>query len=392
MIINSILDTDLYKLTMQAFVLAKYPETTVTYTFNNRNKDMKFNKNFLNALHCEIGDFSCLKLKNDEFDYLRAMCPYLPITYLEYLKNFRFNPNDIELDLDDQNQLQLTIKGKWRDTILWEVPLMATISQLYFQAVDTDWNTDQKVQENNANQKAIKLSKNNCLFADFGTRRRRSLRSQIIVVDVMKEYAKFVGTSNVHLAYKFNVKPLGTTAHEMIQATAALESMNHPNRFFMENWAEVYKGSLGTMLPDTYGINSFLKDFTMEKAKLWDSVRHDSGDPYTFTDKIVNHYKQLNIDPLTKTIIFSDGLDVNTAIEINEYCKGKIKCSFGIGTNFTNNFVKINGEKSKPLNMVIKLQTVNGIPVVKLSDTPTKAIGDPTMIKIMKNIHFGEPL
>jgi len=206
----------------------------------------------------------------------------------------------------------------------------------------------------------------------------------------MKNYKGFVGTSNPYLAIIHNVKALGTCAHEAVGAVAALESLNHPNKIFMERWIETYKGSLGTMLPDTYGLTSFLKDFSLEKAKLWDGLRHDSGDPYVFVDRVIEHYKKLGIDPTTKTIIFSDGLDVETAIALNEYCKGKIRCSFGIGTFFTSDFKKVSDPtiKSKAMNMVIKLTMVDNIPVVKLSDSPGKAIGDPKMVEIMMYIHF----
>jgi nicotinate phosphoribosyltransferase len=391
-IIKSLLDTDNYKLSMMWFVLATYPEVDVSYQFNNRSKDMKFTKEAVDEIRNQINLMANLRLQDEEYNFIRDNIPYLPITFRQYLAAYRFNPNQVNLWLDADNQLQLEIQGKWRDTILWEVPLMAIISEVYFKMIDTDWNMSGQIDlaRNNARQ----LCYGGCKYADFGTRRRRNFETQNIVVDQMKKYVEFVGTSNPYLAMKHNVKALGTLAHELVMATAALESMNRPNKFIMENWAKVYQGALGTMLPDTFGIESFLHDFTLDKAKLWDGVRHDSGDPFMFTDKIIKHYKKLRIDPLLKTIIFSDGLNVEKAIQINEYCRGKVGCSFGIGTFFTNNFNRASnlGEISKPLNMVIKLKTVNGIPVVKLSDTPTKAIGDETMVRIMKHIHFGETL
>jgi nicotinate phosphoribosyltransferase len=265
---------------------------------------------------------------------------------------------------------------------------MAIISEVYFKMIDTDWNMDGQIEL--AANKAKLLSDAGCSFADFGSRRRRNFETQDIVVSVMKNYKGFVGTSNPYLAIVHNVKALGTCAHEAIGAVASLESLNRPNKIFMERWSKVYKGSLGTMLPDTFGLDSFLKDFSLEKAKLWDGVRHDSGDPYKFTDKIIAHYKMLGIDPTTKTIIFSDGLNVETAIALNEYCKGKIRCSFGIGTFFTSDFKKVSDltVKSNAMNMVIKLTMIDGIPVVKLSDSPGKAIGDSKMIEIMMYIHF----
>ena len=253
--------------------------------------------------------------------------------------------------------------------------------------MDTDWQMEG--QERVAFTKAKHLSDAGCLFADFGTRRRRNFETQDIVVSTMKQFSHFVGTSNPYLAMKHGVKALGTCAHEAIGAVAALDSMNHPNACFMDKWSDTYEGALGTMLPDTFGTDTCLKDFTLKRAKLWDGVRHDSGDPFLFTDKIIDHYMKLGIDPTTKTIIFSDSLNVETAIKLNKYCKGKIRHSFGIGTFFTSDFMKVSipSLHSSPMNMVIKLVMVNGIPVVKLSDVHTKAIGDTTMIAIMQYIH-----
>lgn len=385
-IIRSILDSDLYKFSMMYWVLSHYPEAEAEYTFNNRSVNMTFTKKAVKIIKKQVKLMSKLKLTDVEYDWLKENLTFLPISYRQYLAAYHFNPNQVLINLVD-GKLNITIKGKWRDTILWEVPLMAIISEVYFKYVDKDWSMDHQI--GNARVKADNLSTSGCLFADFGTRRRRSFETQDIVVAEMKKSKGFVGTSNPYLAMKHNVKALGTCAHEAIGAVAALESLNHPNKIFMERWSETYGGSLGTMLPDTYGLTSFLKDFSLGKAKLWDGLRHDSGDPYIFTDRIIEHYKKLGIDPTTKTLIFSDGLDVQTAIALNEYCKGKIRCSFGIGTNFTSDFMKKSNptEKSSPMNMVIKLTKINGVHVVKLSDSPGKAIGDEKMVEIMKYLH-----
>ena len=387
-IIRSIIDSDLYKFTMQWWVLQHYPEAEVVYTFNNRDKTMLFTQEAVDEIMRQVKLMSNLKLTDREYDWMKQNLPFLPIAYRQFLAAYRFNPNQVHIRLTITGQLEITLKGKWRDTILWEVPLMAIISEVYFKMVDTDWTMDG--QRELARQKAKLLNDAGCIFADFGSRRRRNFETQNIVVEEMKQFKGFAGTSNPYLAMIHNVKALGTCAHEAIGGVAGLESLNHPNKIFMERWAETYKGSLGTMLPDTYGTDSFLMDFTLEKAKLWDGVRHDSGDPFEFTDKIINHYKLLGIDPTTKTIIFSDGLNVETAIKLNEYCKGKIRCSFGIGTFFTSDFKKISDslKKSNAMNMVIKLTMINGVPVVKLSDSPGKAIGEPKMVEIMKYIHF----
>lgn len=388
-IIKSILDSDLYKFSMMNWVIQHYPEVDGVSRFNNRDLSMKFDINSLKEIQKQVMLMGELKLTDQEYDWMKNELPFLPVSYRQYLAAYRFNPDQVIIKLDDENNLDIKIHGKWRDKILWEVPLMAIISEVYFKYMDTDWSMAGQVEQ--AIYKAKLLSEAGCFFTDFGTRRRRNFETQDIVVREMKNYSGFMGTSNPYLAMKYNVKALGTCAHEAIGAVAALESLNRPNKMFMERWTETYKGSLGTVLPDTFGTKSFIKDFSLEKAKLWDGPRHDSGDPFNFVDIFVDHYKSLGIDPMTKTIIFSDGLDIETTIKLYAYCKDKIKCSFGIGTFFTNDFKKVStGGKSKALNMVIKLVEVNGVPVVKLSDNPIKAIGDPKMIEIMKYLHIGD--
>ena len=378
-IIKSILDTDLYKLTMQNFVLQHYPDAEVVYEFKNRDKSMKFTDKAVIEINNQIKLMANLKLKVKEREWLTANAPFLPPTYIDYLSNFKFDPYTVYAYLDD-DELKLRVKGKARDMILWEVHLMAIISEVYFKTVDIFWGMDD--QDKIAEEKARNLSHAGCKFADFGTRRRRNYETQDIVVSKMKDFPGFVGTSNPHFAMKYGVKPIGTCAHEAIGAVAALFSLNHPNKVFMEKWTETYHGNLGIMLPDTFGIDTFFKDFDTQKAKLWDGLRHDSGDPFEFVDKVREHYLSLGIDPKEKTIVFSDSLNVTKAIELKKYCENKIKCSFGIGTFFTNDFYC-----SKPLNMVIKLVEIDGVPVVKLGEGDGKGNGDAHMIEVMKYIH-----
>jgi nicotinate phosphoribosyltransferase len=266
---------------------------------------------------------------------------------------------------------------------------MAMISELFFIHCDNDW--DDRDQEAKLAAKSDRLR--HITFTDFGTRRRRSFATQEAVVAYFKKHnAYFMGTSNVHLAHKYNVRPIGTMAHEWIMGISALEGLRHANRYAMKIWSDIYKGELGTALTDTFGTDVFWADFDVALAKLFDGPRHDSGCPFGFTDKTVANYKRLRIDPTTKTAIFSDGLDTDLAVRIDDYCKGKIRSSFGIGTHFTNDFTKPNGDVSKPLNMVVKLAKCDGVPVVKLSDTPTKAIGDRDALRVAKWTFFGQAL
>ena len=397
-IIKSILNIDLYKITQQQAVLELYPNANVTYRFKNRGKH-RFNKEFIKALEHQA-DWHLVELRSqyEDIHYLSKTCPYLKPAYLEYLRNYRFKPNELtKIELDKDNNLELEISGPWHSTILWETILMSIISELYFKICDTEWNNDLNDVAEKAYKKAEKLLDNEVVFADFGTRRRRSydihetvvrgLHAAGLVYGANNKKNTFVGTSNVYLARMLNVKPIGTIAHEAIQGISVLEGLRHANRFAMEKWIEVYGTSLGIMLTDTYTTDSFLKDFNRKFAMLFDGTRNDSGNCFTYTDKLVAHYKKLNIDPMSKTIIFSDSLDVDKAIEIKNYCEGKIKCSFGIGTHFSNDF-----SNSPALNIIIKLWSINNIPVVKLSDDPGKENGEQDAIDVAMWTHTNNPL
>jgi len=289
--------------------------------------------------------------------------------YLNFLYNFRYSTDGIVFNLDEEGNFELTVEGLIYNKILWEVPLLAMISEAYFETIDTDWTINQQFEK--ANAKAKKLFYNNCLFADFGTRRRRSFQTQEIVVGAFSNFDNFVGTSNVLLASEYDMKPIGTMAHEWIMINSALCGLRHANKYALENWTKVYGGSLGIALPDTFGSDAFFNDFDLKHAKLFDGVRHDSGCPFEFGEKVIRYYEKLKINPLHKTIIFSDSLNVEKAIKIKQYFQDRINCSFGIGTHFTNDF-----EDSSPLNIVIKLDSVNDINVVKLSDEQGKACGN----------------
>ena len=335
-----------------------------------------------------------MKLTDEEYVWFKNTCPWIRSWYFEYLKNYRYDPKQVEVCLDNTNNLCIDVKGKWSSAIYWEVPLMAIISELYFKMIDKNWKWEAAERINYRNMTMAKMKTlldNDCPIAEFGLRRRRSgdVQSCVLEASTMNNmFTNFVGTSNVYLAMKYGVKPIGTCAHEWISAHAILESMNHPNYYAMNNWSSVYNQNLGVFLPDTFTTDAFLKNFNIRFAKLFTGVRQDSGDPFIFADKMIDHYKKLGIDPLTKTIIFSDALNVDKCVKLKKYCENKIKSSFAIGTNFSNDF----GKESPALNMVIKLWKINDRFAVKLSDTEGKEMGDKDAIRVMKWIHCGKPL
>lgn len=385
--INSILDTDLYTFTVGQAIAQLYPDSISEYSFKSR-KSTPVNEAFVILLMNKIERLSELKLNKAESSYLSRLGYFNP-TYISYLENYRFNPKQVKISynkdkpIDLADNFNLDIAGPWMDTIFWEVPLLALISETYYEIVDTKWDDSDQISK--IIQKGNLLSNSWCKFADFGTRRRRNFDTQKMVVDNLKFYDHFVGTSNVQLAMEYGVDAIGTMSHQWIMGISALESLLHANRFALQNWNKVYNGKLGIYLPDTFGTQAFLEDFDTNFARIFDGVRQDSGNPFNFSTDIVNHYHKLGIDHSNKTIVFSDSLDCYKTFAINGHCKQLgIKCSFGIGTHFTNDF------STPALNIVIKLKSIKAnsqskkIQVVKLSDDIGKATGDKKALEIAK--------
>lgn len=383
--IHSILDSDLYKFSMQHAVMKLFPNSKVQYEFIDRNNTI-YPDGFDDELRKRIYAMANLRLTKEEYVFLSKACPYLDKVYLDFLNGYTYDPSEVGV-IQNNGKLQVKISGYWYRTILWEVPIMALISELYFEM--TKQEPDDIIIQTKTNTEKAQFMKMHALkFADFGTRRRFSYEVQKKVVYDLLNYGgeSFVGTSNVHFAMMYKTKPIGTHAHEWFMFHAAKYGYKLSTLIALDNWSNVYRGNLGIALSDTLTTDIFLKSYDMMHAKLFDGVRHDSGDPLQFMDKVINHYIKLGIDPSTKTIIFSDGLNVKEALKIAQYCKNRIKLSFGIGTNFTNDV------SVTPLNMVIKMTAAdpNGdgdwIPTVKLSDNPGKHTGIPEEIELCKKI------
>ncbi len=384
MIIHSLLDNDLYKFTMQYAVMELFPYAKVKYQFINRGKT-KFPPGFAKILRKHIDQLADLRLSQDEKEFFQQKSYYLPPTYFDYLAGYRYDPSEVKV-WQDGGDLFLEIEGYWYRTILWEVPLMALISELYFKQINAKPWPVEKI-EQVIKQKAEFYNNLKIRYADFGTRRRYSLENHDRVIRILSTYGKpaFVGTSNVYLAFKYNLTPIGTQAHEWFMFHAAKYGFNMANEIALENWAAIFNGSLGIALADTFTSKVFFRAFNMKLAKLFDGVRQDSGDPIKFTKMAIDHYQKLRINPLTKTIIFSDSLNPERVKEIVEYANGKIGISFGIGTNLTNDV------GVEPLNIVIKMIAAKPkdrgwINTIKLSDDKGKYTGDPKMIEIAKAI------
>lgn len=383
-IIKSILDNDFYKFTMQNGVVKLFPTAKVRYAFGNRGGHA-FPKGFAEALREQVKLMESLKLMPEEKEYLARKCDYLDPTYLDFLSGYRFDSSEVQIEQRGAD-LKIGIEGYWYRTILWEVPLMAVISELYHKMCCHERYPDDRIEQ--ITREKIEIYKElGVKISEFGTRRRYSREVHSLVVRALQKYGKgsYIGTSNVLLAMKYNVIPIGTHGHEWFMFHGAKFGYKMANKLGLGSWVDVYRGDLGIALADTFTTETFFETFDKMHAKLFDGVRHDSGDPFLFTDRIIEHYKKFRIDPMSKTVIYSDGLDPEMVRKITEYGKGRINLSFGIGTNFTNDVGQT------PLNMVIKMSEAapegkSWTPCVKLSDNPKKYTGTPEAISLAKQI------
>jgi len=381
---NSILDNDQYKFSMQnALLKLGYASVPVEYKFHCRTEGIDFYPMIVD-LNEKFNQLCDLKLSNDEYDFMRSK-RYFDDEYLIFLKQFRFDQSYVKADLKEAGgwkELDLRISGPWFHTILFEVPMLSTISETW-----SEHNPGSGAGALSRVNKNIKDIPEGFKFADFGTRRRRSSNWQEHVVTSYKySYPNnFVGTSNMYLAMKYNISSIGTMAHEWLQAHQQLKwRLVDSQKMALKNWVKVYGGDLGIALSDCIHTDAFLKDFDEPILwKLFDGVREDSEpDPIKFAHRIVNFYRSKKVDPLTKTIVFSNGLDFPKAFHIYDELKNLINVSFGIGTKLTNDW------NVPALNMVIKMVSCNGAPVAKISNSPGKGMCEsPEFVSYLKSVY-----
>lgn len=340
-------------------VIENFPRTQVRYRFNDRN-DTVYPPGFADELRRQIEMLETVVITDEEIAFMRRRCRYIPSWFYSYLKGYRYDRRRVRIAQDEEGHLDIEFEGCWSDTILLEVKVLAIVSELYYLMTGEASRLDYEEYYYKSQTKARRLIEAGCSFSDFGTRRRASFRAQDTAVRAMKECqeesrgpGKFVGTSNVYLAMKYDLVPVGTMAHELICAIAGMYGPQMANYLAMKTWSSTYRGALGTFLYDTYGWRIFSLNFSEDYANMFKGLRVDSGDNFEQLDLIVEKYKSLNIDPLTKQIVFSNGLDVDKAIEIQRYAERKCLPSFGIGTHFTNDFDGV-----RPMNIVIKLTAV----------------------------------
>jgi len=375
-IIISLLENDLYKFSMGQSIFHQFPSYKTTWTFKCRNEDIRFTEEMVEEIKAQIEHYCSLRFTEEELNYLKSI-KWLKESYIDFLRLWQPRYQDFIISTEGENDLSIEATGTWLNTSMYEVPTLAIVNEVYFRMA---YDYDQLLESFNKRlEEKIHLLNNGVYqvgnFSEFGLRRRLSSEAQDIAVKKLKMadpiFSNFIGTSNVYLARKYHVIPVGTMAHEWIMCVGQGNHKHNPaysNWYALDAWVKEYGVLNGTALTDTITTDCFLRDFQLTYATLFSGVRHDSGDPYVWGDKIIDHYKNLGIDPKTKTLLFSDNLNFEKATKLYNYFNNRAKVAFGIGTYLSND------TDVPPLNIVMKVTKCNGQDVAKISDTPGKGM------------------
>lgn len=396
-LISHFTDNDLYTFTCQYYVLKTYPRAEVEYKFFDRNKT-KYPSNFAKLLQEQVNYMKDVVITDEEINFMREKCYYLPEWYYTFLKGYRFNPSEVSITQDSDGYLDITVKGKWYSTIMWEMPLLSCISELSHIMNGDVEKYNKKIEYQKSYDKMLTALHNGLVISDMGTRRRFSYEHHYNVISAFVEatekasedlycYGRFVGTSNVWLAKEFGLIPIGTMSHQIISFEETVSGIFECNNQVMSKWSECYDGLNGTYLYDCFSDKVFFNNFQTKYAKLFDGLRVDSGDELEQTKKIVEKYKSLGIMPSTKSVVYSNGLNLEKAIDIHNTVKGEVSDSYGIGTFFT-----CDVNDCKPSNIVIKLvrgritENREWHDCVKLSCDKGKTLGNEAKCQYLLNI------
>jgi len=398
-IINHFTDNDLYTFTCMYYILQKYPRAETEYQFFDR-RNTCYPKGFDSLLRQQLEHLSEVVITDEEREFMTRTFPFLPYWFINvFLRGYRFNPSELSIHQDAEGHLDIRVKGKWWSTIMWEMPILSTISELMHQLNGDAEKYNAEAEYEKSLQKGRRIWESGLTLGDMGTRRRFSFRHQECVIDALiQSYeevkaetgghcGKFTGTSNVYLAMKKNIPCLGTMSHQCISFEEIVSGVFECNYNVMSKWSEVYDGNVGIFLYDCFGDNVFFNNLSKRMAMTFCGLRIDSGVEEEQVDLIVEKYKQLGIDPMTKQAVFSNGLDIDRAIEIHRYCQGKITDSYGVGT-----FITCDVTDCKPMNIVVKLirgritESREWHPCVKLSCDKGKTLGDPQKCNYLLSI------
>ncbi|MGN6654907.1 MAG: nicotinate phosphoribosyltransferase [Rhodanobacter sp.] len=386
MVIESLLDTDLYKFSMMQVVLHQYPAAEVEYRFKCRTPGIDLVP-CIDGIRAELAALCNLRFRADELDYLRGW-RFIKSDFVDFLGLFQLNEKYVEIEPspDVPGEIGIRIRGPWLHTIMFEVPLLAIVNEVYFRRTSAGLDLAEGRRRLRGKIGLLRDTPDyaGCRIADYGTRRRYSRRWQQEVVTILRDELgpQLAGTSNVWLARELGLTPLGTLAHEYLQAHQALGPRLRDSQVAaLEAWAKEYRGDLGIALSDVYGLDAFLRDFDMYFCKLFDGTRHDSGDPFEWGEKVLAHYRANRVDPRNKVLVFSDSLDIPRVMQLYAHFRGRCQLAFGVGTNLTNDV------GPAPINIVIKMIRCNGQPVAKLSDSPGKNMcEDPAYVAYLRQV------
>jgi len=367
MIIESLLDTDLYKITMMEVVAHRFPFVDVEYAFKCRSRGVDL-RPFQQEIEAEIDALCSLRFSAEELAFLRTIY-YLNPRFIDSLERLTLPRKAVEV-FEEEGQLAIRVAGNWFQTILFEVPLLAIVNEVYFRTRSAEIPAGGQERLNAKLDRLAAVTTEPFKIIEFGTRRRYSrFWQQHVLQEFLERAPQFVaGTSNVALAKQFHLKVYGTMAHEYLQACQAMAPLHEFQKFALQAWADEYRGSLGIALSDVVGMDAFLRDFDRYFAMLFEGCRHDSGDPFVWGDKLIAHYQGMGIDPLTKAAVFSDGLTLDRCFELEAYFRNRIRVQFGVGTHLTNDW------DEPALQIVMKMTRCQGQPVAKLSDSPGKTM------------------
>ena len=392
-IIRHFTDNDLYTFTCQYYILETYPRAEVEYTFYDRNA-YRYPQGFELLLREQVEMMRNVVISDEEVEFMKGRCVFLPIWYFTFLRGYRFNPDEVSIKQDAEGHLDISVKGKWFSTIMWEMPLLSCISELIHSLRGDFEKYDAALEQERCRQKTVKIIENGLKLGDMGTRRRFSYAHQDMVVRIMEQTArqmdgpgKFIGTSNVWFAMKYGCTPLGTMSHQLISFEENVSGVFECNFNVMKKFSDVYDGDNGIYLYDCFGDKVFFSNLSKRMAMMYKGLRVDSGDEFEQTDKIIAKYRSLGIDPATKQVVYSNGLDIDKAIEIHRYCAGRVQDSYGVGT-----FLTCDVTGCEPMNIVVKLtrgritELREWHDCVKLSCTKGKTLGNQRKVEYLLDL------
>ena len=355
-IITHFTDNDLYTFSCQYYIMQKYPRAEVEYTFFDRNNTC-YPKGFDALLQEQVDYMANVKIADEEVEFMTTQCVWLPLWYYCFLRGYRFNPAEVTISQDEEGHLSIGIRGKWFSTIMWEMPILSCISELTHILNGDAERYDVEKEREKMRAKSCRIFGAGLVFGDMGTRRRFSYDHQKMVLETMSEVYHsqkwpgiFTGTSNVWFAYELGLKPLGTLSHQIISFEEIVSGVFECNYNVMKKFSDVYDGNNGIYLYDCFGDNVFFKNLSKRMAMMYSGLRIDSGVEEEQIEKVIEKYHQLGIDPATKQLVFSNGLNVDRCIAIHKYCAGRVKDSYGVGTHIT-----CDVDNANPSNIVVKL-------------------------------------